>query len=316
MTQGVRFFTLADSRYFPGVVALVNSLRLQGHHDPITVLDLGLSPDQRQRLSNECEFVTPPTELARHPWLLEPYACMAAPAETVIYIDADVIVTRPLDALIASAREGKVCVFANLPDDRWFPEWETIFAVAAPRRQTYVNAGFLAFSTASFPNLLARWWACCDRVLEQPTVFDGAKTSSPAAYSSQDALNALLMSEIDSASIEFQPISAEAQGPEQLAEAEVVDLHSLACRFDGAPTTLLHAWGTPKPWQREAARTLRRSAYLSCLRRLLIGEDLAVSFPADEAPLWLRPGPAGAVAMWSLTSATRPVRGTWARLRR
>ena len=38
----------------------MNSLRLQGHADPITVLDLGLQAEQREALKIECEFVTPP----------------------------------------------------------------------------------------------------------------------------------------------------------------------------------------------------------------------------------------------------------------
>ena len=56
----VGFFTIADANYFLGLVALVNSLRLQGHADPITVLDLGLQTDQREALETECDFVTPP----------------------------------------------------------------------------------------------------------------------------------------------------------------------------------------------------------------------------------------------------------------
>jgi hypothetical protein len=317
MALGVRFFTLADSRYFPGLVALVNSLRLQGHHDPITVLDLGLSSDQRGVLGGQCEFVPAPVEAIRHPWLMQPYACMVRPADTVVYIDADIIVTHPLDTILASARQGRICVFANATANRWFSEWETVFGVSGPlRRQTYFNAGFLAFSTERFPDLLSRWWACCGRVVGHPTILEGATLASPTALSSQDALNALLMSEIGPHEIEFQPPCAEAQGPEQLARTRVVDVNTLACRLDGHPTTLLHAWGKRKPWEHDAARGLRRSAYLVCLRRLLTKGEVAVSFPVDQAPLWLRPGLGGTVALWGLTSARRPIRGIGAWLRR
>ena len=51
----VGFFTIADATYFLGLVALVNSLRLQGHADPITVLDLGLRAEQREALKTECD---------------------------------------------------------------------------------------------------------------------------------------------------------------------------------------------------------------------------------------------------------------------
>ena len=36
-------YCVADSRYFPGAVGLVNSLRLVGHREPILVLDTGLT---------------------------------------------------------------------------------------------------------------------------------------------------------------------------------------------------------------------------------------------------------------------------------
>ena len=71
----VGFFTIADATYFVGLVALVNSLRLQGHADPITVLDLGLQAEQREVLQAECDLVMPPHASQRHPWLMEPTAC-------------------------------------------------------------------------------------------------------------------------------------------------------------------------------------------------------------------------------------------------
>ena len=35
------FYTVADARFWLGAVALVNSLRLVGHKEPVVVLDLG-----------------------------------------------------------------------------------------------------------------------------------------------------------------------------------------------------------------------------------------------------------------------------------
>jgi hypothetical protein len=314
--ETARFVTIADSGYFPGLVALVNSLRLQGHREPITVLDLGLSSVQRAALEQHCDFVVPSPDVVRHPWLMHPYACALRPADAVIYIDSDIIVTSPLDEIIASASAGRICVFANAPPTRWFAQWEQVFGLRQPpRHQTYVNAGFLAFSPARFPSLASRWWDFCGRLIGEPTVLDTGEFESPTAFASQDALNALLMSEVELGQIEFQPLLAEAQGPVQLHRARVVDRARLQCRLDGHPTTLLHTWSSPKPWEPEAAKKLRRSAYLRCLRRLVVAPDVAVRLPAADAPAWLRPGPRGAVTLWLLTEARRPVRGARARIR-
>ena len=132
----VRFFTLSDARYFPGLVALVNSLRLQGRTDPITVLDLGLHDVQREALRAECDLVVPPALTPRHPWLLEPQACMLREAETVVYVDADIIVTDSLDRVIDAARNGRICVYADVPPTRWFADWEHVFGLGGPPRRS------------------------------------------------------------------------------------------------------------------------------------------------------------------------------------
>ena len=48
MTTPARFYCVADERYFLGAVGMINSLRLQGHAEPIHVLDCGLRPGQRE----------------------------------------------------------------------------------------------------------------------------------------------------------------------------------------------------------------------------------------------------------------------------
>jgi hypothetical protein len=306
----VRLFTLADARHFPGVVALVNSLRLHGHREPVTVLDLGFEPEQRAVLEGECDIVSPPEHSPRHPWLLEPHACMAREAEIVVYVDADIVLTGRLDGVLRAARAGKVLLFADIMVDRQFDEWQEIFELRGPlRRQTYANAGFMAFSTLHFPQLLARWAECCERLVGQATYLDTKSFDSPTALSSQDALNAILMSEIAAAHIDIQPAETAAQGQIELTHTRVVDVTRLRCERNGRAVALLHAWGALKPWDPAARASLRRSAYLTCLRRLLVGSDVAVRAPLEALPSWLQAGARGRWSLWYLTQARRPWRG-------
>ncbi len=53
MTPPVAFYCISSDLYFPGAVALVNSLRLVGHTEPIFLLDCGLSDAHRELLATE-----------------------------------------------------------------------------------------------------------------------------------------------------------------------------------------------------------------------------------------------------------------------
>jgi hypothetical protein len=293
----IRFFTLADPKFFVGLLGLVASLRLQGHDDPLTVLDLGLTPYQRSVLEGVCDLVRVNGIARRHPWFVTPYPHLLHAEGIVVYIDSDIIVTSRLDDAIAAARRGMVCATPDPARQRWFADWESIFGLEQPpRRQVYVNCGFVAFSTAQFPHLQRRWWECCDhlaRRLGSPP----SDRANPVGLPDQDALNALLMSEVPAGRIELLPKDAMVLGRRPLAETAVVDFRRLECRHDGQVTTLLHAYGQPKPWQPNAWRYLSRTAYVRCLRRLLSRSDAPISVGAHALPVWLRPGARGAMTL-------------------
>jgi len=306
--ERIHLFTIADQDYFLGLAALVNSLRFHGCEAPLTVLDLGLTPSQREIFGAHCEFLSRPDLAGLHPWLLHPYACTLRPADIVIYVDADVIVTQPLDEIVDCARRGQICVFRDTAATRWFMEWQSIFCLrVSPRHQTYANAGFLAFSTKHFPTLLSRWSECCRLLVGARTIYDARAMASPTALAGQDALNAVLMSEIAPGQVDCR--SSSAQGPDDLIRTRVTDRTRVQCLLDGQPTTLLHSWGPVKPWRDRASRSLRRTAYVRCLRRLLTGADVAVQIPAAMAPRWLRPGARGAATLWGLHCRTALIRG-------
>ena len=296
----IRFCTIADSAHYVGLVALVNSLRLHGHHDPISVLDVGLSAAERAELAPHCDLVDPPVR-GRHPWLLAPHACLARPATVVVTIDADVIVTAPLDLILARARDGQICAFPDPLGDRWFAEWEHAFDLpVAPRHETYVNTGFVAFSTRVFPDLLPEWAARCDGVDVTPAT-PALDLGDPLGLADQDAFNALLMTVVPPGRVSVQPADEAVQGPWLLSQTQVDDVRTLACSFDGTAITLLHSFGTPKPWQAQPRRLVRRSAYLLCLRRLLVSDDVALRSMLPRVP-WLAPGLRGVMHLRARTT--------------
>ena len=132
----------------------------------------------------------------------------------------------------------------------WFVEWEQIFRLPCrPRRQAYVNAGFLAFSVEHWPDLLPRWWDSCRLVWSHPTIYEDAVWEDPTSQADQDALNALLMSEVPAESLSV--LSRETQpDTEQLRYlVELVD--QLSCSLHGKPVTLVHLTGKTKPWEAE-----------------------------------------------------------------
>ncbi len=60
MSDPTAFYCVSDARYFLGAVAMINSLRLNGHREPIYLLDAGLSDDQRELLAAEATIVKAP----------------------------------------------------------------------------------------------------------------------------------------------------------------------------------------------------------------------------------------------------------------
>src|SRR5262249_42249773 len=103
------FYCVADSRFFIGAVAVINSLRLVGHSEPIYMLDGGLTRGRRDLLAGEVDIVEPGRRLPPH--MLKTAAPLACPAESMLLIDTDVIVTRSLASLFEITEAGKIAAF-------------------------------------------------------------------------------------------------------------------------------------------------------------------------------------------------------------
>jgi hypothetical protein len=280
----VRFFTISDSGFFVGTVALLNSLRLTGHEEELVVLDRGLTPGQRSRLAS-CGVSFVPGVDDVHPWLLKPVAAAADPHGVIVLVDSDMLVTSSLEPVVQAARDGKICVFPDHPSDhdRWFAAWGDLFELGVPlRRATYANAGFLAFSADVWPNFLARWLRACEGI---GTRRIERADDEPDGQLDQDALNALLMSEIPEGSVERLP-----SYEWNMREVELEDLRTLACAADGRPQALLHTPTSPKIWQEGGWRRVERGAYGQLMPRVLLSSDVALRLASSEVPIWLRRG--------------------------
>jgi hypothetical protein len=299
------YYTVANAPFFPGLVALLNSLRLTENFGELVVLDVGLDPAQRRLLEPHASFLTLPPDATASPFLAKPFVHRLDARGTVVIIDSDMLVTTSLDPIVAQADAGKICVFPDHPTTtgRWFADWSEGFGLAAPlRRQVYANAGFLALSLDRHRGLLERWWEACGQIP------GGAHFSSDPAgpywAGDQDALNALLMSELPAAEIELQPPDAEVYWDE-LGKVEIVDERTLECRLGSSPVTILHYSYRPKPWQAASWPRIVDDVFVRLLPRVLFAEDVPLRLDPAGFPPWARPGRGGRAAVRALSTGHR-----------
>jgi hypothetical protein len=282
------FFAVTNDGYFPAAAAMLNSLRITGHDHEIVFGDCGLRADQRARLEPHSMIVEIPAAETRDPTLLKSFPHVLDVHGVLVFIDSDMIVTDDLGPVLELAAEGRICAFGDPELDRRFPEWVDLFDLSAPlREQRFISAGFLAWSHAHWPGLLARWRELCERIPPGATLAHGATNRDPFAQGDQDALNALLMSEVP---LEAVAILPDAERPVWLTtQVRIVNERALACRFGEAVPKLIHADGSRKPWQTRMWWRVRNDAYVRFFRRLVFADDAIVSVEPPEVPIWLRP---------------------------
>lgn len=304
MRQDVTFYAVCNARYFPSLVALLNSLRLTGNPSELVVGDCGLTEEQRQRLAPHCTIFPIPMDRAKDPVLFKPFPYLMKPTGIALIIDSDMIVTGSFEDIIEAAANGKICAYPDPSIDRFFPEWQPLFDLSRPpRMQPFVSAGFVAFSTVHWPELLARWFGACERIPARRTLAQGAPYEDPISNGDQDALNAVLMTEVPDGALFTLP---EQERPVWQNEwVRVMDAERLVCSYRGTPTRLLHADGIQKPWERAAWWRIQKDAYVVLMRRLIQGKDLVLTLNEGEVPIWLRGGRLGGLTLNALNALHR-----------
>jgi hypothetical protein len=324
----VAFYCVCDSRYFLGAVAMLNSLRLAGHTEPVYVLDCGLTDSQRDLLRTEATLV--PASRRALPWLLKTVAPLRHPAEVMALIDTDAIVIRPLTEVIERVVGGGVAAF-RASYDRFFPEWGELLGLGPVRRQPYLCSALVLFGgelgghalslldeaqrriptpdgAAAFDDgapgshrRSSRRRAGPGSSAARREFFENAPTA-PFVTLDQDALNAVLSShQVDAGRVIALEHRLAPEPP--FPELALIDTDTLHCAYsDGIEPYALHHLG-PKPW----IAPMRENLYSRLLVRLLAGRDTALRVPTSVLPLRLREGPLG--------GAGRTVAGVQDRLR-
>lgn len=295
---GAAIYTVCDARFFLGLAALINSLRLHGHQEPIYVVDCGLTDKQRAELEPEANILHPEANLA--PQLLKYAGPLQAPADVMILVDADIIVTASLEPLKDTARHGKIVAFTDALVDRFSPEWATRLELRETRRQPYVNSGFLVLARAQGVRLL--------ELLEQKqrlielngTILADGKPDNPFYFPDQDVLNALLASNFSAGEL---AILDHALAPHPPFEGiSVVDPDAVRCAYeDGQEPYVLHHVLQQKPW----LAATKPCAYSVLLPRLWVGRDVAIRLASEDLPHRFRSGARAGIARAYAAAAAR-----------
>ncbi len=276
------FYCVADARYFPGLVAMVNSLRLQGHDEPIYVLDCGLTQSQRARLGVEAKIVERPDDAA--PWMQKTYAPLKHPARVMVLIDADMIATRPLTEPIRLAGADRIVAFRN-DHQLHFSEWGDLLDLGPTRPGPYVSSGLVAIAGAPGLELLRLWDDRKSWIDPSRSYFGANEPGYEFPYLDQDVFNAILRTRVEPERLVALEHRLAANPP--FDGLKIADARRLRCRYsDTTEPFVLHHFDR-KPWQ---AR-LRSNVYSRLLTRLLLADDVAIRLDAAQLPRRLRKGP-------------------------
>jgi hypothetical protein len=275
------FYCVADAPYFIGAVGTINSLRVVGHTEPVFLLDCGLTHEQRAALEPHVTLVEAPRGLP--PTLLKTIAPLSHPAEVMILIDTDLIVTRPLTELVEMASSGRVVAFRN-DMDRFVPEWGDLLDLGEVRRQPYVAFALVCMDRSHGESVLRLIQDRQSRIDFERGHWGRDDPEYPLRYADQDVLNAILAARVDADRVVALDDRLAPTPP--FAGLKLVDEGSLRCAYeDGTEPCVLHHY-IVKPW----LEPTHHGIYSRLLRRLLVGADVAVKVPRRELPRRLRTG--------------------------
>jgi hypothetical protein len=276
------FYCVADERYFLGAVGLINSLRLVGHREPIFLVDCGLTERQRELLGPQAVLVPSPPAIP--PWLLKTVAPLRRPAEVMMLLDADLVVTRPLTGLIERAAGGRVVAFRNQLD-RFVGDWGDLLDLGRARRGPYLSSAAICIERALGTEVLGLMEDRQRLVDFERTHWRRDEPGYPFTYADQDVFNAILATRVAPGRIEALDQRLAPTPP--FDGLKLVDGRTLRCAYADAVEPYLVHHHVVKPW----LEPTHHGVYSQLLRRLLIGPGLAIEVSENQIPCHLRTGP-------------------------
>jgi hypothetical protein len=294
------FYCVSDSNHFLGFVALVNSLRLAGHREPVVLVDAGLLPEQRSMLAGHVTLVPAPTDA--HVIFLKQHGPRVYPAEVMILLDSDIIVVRPLDDLVDAAEKGRLVAFVdNEPDaDRFFPEWAEALGVDSVRMHPYVNAGQVIVPFALAERVFSAWGDGQANIdVGQTWHARVERGSNPFYFGDQDVLNAVIGGCLEPEEVVILGNKMAPNPP--FRGLRLVDARAVHCEYaDGSQPYLLHHF-LAKPW----LSITPASVYSRLMTRLLLAPDVSIRMAPDLLPLRLREGRLAAIDRFRASTQAR-----------
>jgi hypothetical protein len=275
------FYCMSSELYFPGAVGLVNSLRLVGHREPIYLLDCGLTGPHREALAAEATIVPAPREAP--PFLLKTVAPLRHPADVMVLIDVDMVVTRPLTPLIERAAEGRVVVFKDNMD-RFDPRWGPALDLGPARRRPYASSGLVVLGGEPGREALRVWDDRQRRVDYERSYFGADEPGYPFLYLDQDILNAVLSTRVEPERVVTLDKRLAPTPP--FRRLRVTGADGLRSAYDdGTEPYVIHQF-VRKPW----LEPMYHGIYSRLLSRLWLTPDVPVKLPESEVPLRMRNG--------------------------
>ena len=282
---------MANSPHFLGAVALINSLRLTGWSDEIVVVDCGLEQEQRSLLESEARIL-PVADGPDPPQLVKVAGPLSYAAQTAVVLDADMIVTRPIEPLVEEVEQsGRMIAVADRLGDRFDERWGDLLGLGELRRHPYVNCGLLIVPDGVGGRLFRLWKDAQAHIELDRSLLGGGSPFDPLFFADQDVLNAVLASSRFTAD-ELTVLDFGAAPHPPFPGLRIADVERLrVVRDDGSEPFVLHHIQR-KPWM----QPLPSSVYSELLPRLWLADDLPVRLSPDLVPSWFRGGAAGRVA--------------------
>jgi hypothetical protein len=281
----IAFYTVCNAAHYPGVVALLDSLRMLGEEAPFFVVDCGLEPEQREAISPHATIV--PQAGSLHPALQKAVAPMAYPAEVMVVLDADVILNRPLTPLYEQVESGKIVAFDERIPTRFFPEWSEL-GVGAPVRAPYVTSGHFLLSATTAAEFFPLFVELQKKLDISKTFFSSSPIEGPETnpyfYADQDIFNAILCTRYDGLVVRLDH-SCWSYPP--FDGLRFRGLEAPFCSYaDGSAPYLLHHF-FQKPW----LVPLGPSVYSDLFTMLTSNPNARLRLGRGDVPLRLRDSP-------------------------